>query len=64
MQIPSWLVSSKAASAAGVRHLVWDFGKGFEPKTADMTGWAVIVFGVVAAVLIWIVAYLTTGAPQ
>ena len=48
--------------ANGVRHLFWDAGKGFEPKTADMTGWAAIVFGVVAAVLIWIIALFTGGA--
>lgn len=50
--------------ANGVRHLVWDSGKGFEPKTADMTGWAAIVFGLVAAVLIWIIAFLGMGAGQ
>jgi len=48
--------------ANGVRHLVWDVGKGFEPKTADMTGWAAIAFGFVAAVLIWIIAFLGMGA--
>ena len=50
--------------ANGVRHLVWDSGKGFEPKTADMTGWAAIAFGVGAAVLIWIIAFLGMGAGQ
>jgi succinate dehydrogenase / fumarate reductase cytochrome b subunit len=50
--------------ANGVRHLFWDSGKGFEPKTADMTGWAAIAFGVVAAVLIWIIALLGMGAGQ
>ena len=50
--------------ANGVRHLVWDAGMGFEPKTADMTGWAAIAFGVVAAVLIWIIAFLGMGAGQ
>jgi succinate dehydrogenase / fumarate reductase, cytochrome b subunit len=50
--------------ANGVRHLVWDAGKGFEPKTADMTGWAAIAFGFVAAVLIWIIAFLGMGAGQ
>jgi succinate dehydrogenase / fumarate reductase cytochrome b subunit len=50
--------------ANGVRHLFWDGGKGFEPKTADMTGWAAIVFGVVAAVLIWVIAFLGMGAGQ
>jgi succinate dehydrogenase / fumarate reductase cytochrome b subunit len=50
--------------ANGVRHLFFDAGKGFEPKTADMTGWATIVFGVVAAVLIWVIALLNMGAAQ
>jgi succinate dehydrogenase / fumarate reductase cytochrome b subunit len=50
--------------ANGVRHLVWDLGKGFDPKTADMTGWAAIAFGVVAAVLIWIIVLLNVGAGQ
>ena len=44
--------------ANGVRHLVWDAGKGFEPKTADMTGWAAIVFAIVATVLIWAIIFL------
>jgi succinate dehydrogenase / fumarate reductase cytochrome b subunit len=50
--------------ANGVRHLFWDVGKGFAPRTADMTGWAAIAFGVVAAVLIWIIAFLGMGAGQ
>jgi len=29
-----------------------------------MTGWAAIVFGVVAAVLIWIIAFFHLGAAQ
>jgi succinate dehydrogenase / fumarate reductase cytochrome b subunit len=44
--------------ANGVRHLFWDTGKGFDPKTADMTGWAAIAFGVVATLLIWAVAVI------
>ena len=47
--------------ANGVRHLFWDTGKGLDPKTADMTGWAAIVFGAVSAVLIWIIALLGVG---
>ena len=50
--------------ANGIRHLFFDSGKGYDPKTADMTGWAAIVFGVVAAVLIWIIAFLHMGAAQ
>jgi succinate dehydrogenase / fumarate reductase cytochrome b subunit len=44
--------------ANGIRHLFWDTGRGLDLKTADMSGWAAIAFGVVAAVLIWIIAFL------
>jgi succinate dehydrogenase / fumarate reductase cytochrome b subunit len=45
--------------ANGVRHLVWDVGKGFEPRTADMTGVAAIVFAAVVTVAIWVLAAFT-----
>ena len=44
--------------AAGVRHLIWDTGRGLEPKKADVACLASIVFGVAAAVLLWILAGL------
>ncbi len=42
--------------AAGVRHLVWDSGFGFQPKTADMTGTMSIAFGIAAAIAVWVIA--------
>lgn len=39
--------------AAGVRHLVWDSGKGFLPKTANATSWFVFAFGLVASLALW-----------
>lgn len=45
--------------AGGVRHLVWDAGKGFNPKLADMTGLAVGVFAVLATVVVFAVAWRT-----
>ena len=44
--------------ANGVRHLVWDFGEGFQPKTADMTAAAVVVFAVLATIGVWVAAGL------
>jgi succinate dehydrogenase / fumarate reductase cytochrome b subunit len=44
--------------ANGVRHLVWDFGAGFQPKTADMTAAAVVVFAVLATIGVWVAAGL------
>ena len=48
--------------AAGVRHLVWDFGKAFLPKTANMTAIAAMAFGLVAAVVVWFLAMMTGSA--
>lgn len=44
-----------------VRQSFWDLGKGFNPKTADATGVAVIAFSIVAAVVVWVIA-AATGA--
>ncbi|PLR24410.1 succinate dehydrogenase, cytochrome b556 subunit [Caulobacter zeae] len=44
-----------------VRQSFWDLGKGFDPKTANLTGVVVIAFAVAAAVVTWIIA-LATGA--
>ena len=44
--------------ANGIRHLVWDFGAGFQPKTADMTAAAVIVFAALATIGVWTAAGL------
>ncbi len=34
--------------ANGVRHLFWDVGAGFDPKTIQTSGWTVIVVAVLA----------------
>jgi len=39
----------------GVRHLVWDFGYGFDLQTAFNSGIAVLGFAGVMTVLTWIV---------
>ncbi len=45
--------------AYNVRQTFWDLGYGFLPKTADMTGVVAITFGVVAAVVVWVIAGFT-----
>lgn len=42
--------------AAGVRHLVWDAGRGLHPKTADITAWISLAFAVLAPIALWAVA--------
>jgi succinate dehydrogenase / fumarate reductase cytochrome b subunit len=39
--------------ANGVRHLFWDVGKGFQPRTADRTAAIVVVFAVLATAMFW-----------
>ena len=44
-------------TANGIRHLVWDAGRGYHPRTANQTAWAVIAFTILASVLTWVAAY-------
>ena len=39
--------------AAGVRHLAWDFGQGFLPKTASATAWLAFAFALAASAAVW-----------
>jgi succinate dehydrogenase / fumarate reductase cytochrome b subunit len=43
--------------ANGVRHLGWDVGYGFQPRTADTTAVAVVAFAITATVAVWILAF-------
>lgn len=46
----------------GLRHLYWDYGRGFAVKTATMTGWLVYIASLVlAAVILWF-GYSAMGA--
>jgi succinate dehydrogenase / fumarate reductase cytochrome b subunit len=45
--------------ANGVRHLVWDTGKGFEVRTANATSVVVFAFTVAATIAVWAIAYMT-----
>ncbi len=45
----------------GIRHLFWDMGKGFDIPSVNKTGWAAIVFAVLASLLSWAVAYHNAG---
>lgn len=47
--------------ANGVRHLFWDFGKGFAKRTADATAWIAFAFALVASAAVWAFA-LMSGA--
>jgi len=46
----------------GVRHLVWDSGKGFEIDTVYRTGWTVVIASLVLTLTSWVLAYALRGA--
>ena len=41
---------------SGIRHLVWDFGYGFEIKTANFSGVVVIISSLVLTIVFWLFA--------
>ncbi|MDB5493743.1 MAG: sdhC [Phenylobacterium sp.] len=45
--------------ANGVRHLVWDTGKGLDVKTANATSVLVFAFAAAATVAVWAIAAMT-----
>ncbi len=45
----------------GIRHLIWDTGRGFELSTVDALGWATIIGSVSLTAVVWVVAILLRG---
>jgi succinate dehydrogenase / fumarate reductase cytochrome b subunit len=43
--------------AAGIRHLVFDTGHGFTPKTANMSAALSFAFAIAATLVIWALAF-------
>lgn len=41
----------------GIRHLFWDIGKGFELKTAERSGYAVVAVSLLLTAASWLLAY-------
>ena len=50
----TWSMSFHLLS--GIRHLVWDFGYGFEIKTANISGIIVIISSLIMTVIFWLFA--------
>lgn len=38
----------------GLRHFIWDFGKGYDLKTVDMLSWGTAILGIALTVAIWL----------
>ena len=45
----------------GLRHLIWDTGRGLEIKSADLLCWLSIIFSVLITAAIWLLALGSQG---
>ena len=46
----------------GIRHLVWDTGRGYELPTVYRSGWLAVIAAAILSLLAWIWGYASTGA--
>jgi succinate dehydrogenase / fumarate reductase cytochrome b subunit len=44
--------------AGGLRHLLWDLGKGYAKEEASASSWAAIGFAMVATIVVWAIAHM------
>src|SRR5262245_66350513 len=48
----------------GIRHLIWDTGRGFAPNEREWLSLATAVGSIGLTILLWVVAYLSIGDAQ
>lgn len=56
-----WSLSLFYHLCAGIRHLVWDTGHGFDIKTVYQSGWTVVVASIGLTILAWGAALVQMG---
>jgi succinate dehydrogenase / fumarate reductase cytochrome b subunit len=44
--------------AGGLRHAIWDTGRGFEPEERELLAKATLVGGITLTIVVWIIAYI------
>lgn len=54
----SWALIHHALG--GIRHLIWDTGRGYDLKTIDLLSWGTLVLSLLLTVVIW---SLAVGSP-
>ena len=57
----AWTVALFYHLANGIRHLLWDAGRGFELRTVYASGWAVVIAAVALSLITWIAGYASRG---
>ncbi len=54
--LAGWSFAFFFHAANGIRHLVWDTGRGFDKRSADRSAWIVVGFAAIATAVFWWVA--------
>ena len=49
----AWSFAFFFHAANGIRHLVWDTGRGFDKRQADRSAWIVVTFAALATAAFW-----------
>ena len=47
--------------AGGLRHFIWDTGRGFDLKTIDLLSWGTLAVSVTGTLIVWGIALFCTG---
>jgi succinate dehydrogenase / fumarate reductase cytochrome b subunit len=48
----------------GIRHLIWDTIRGFEPAEREMLTLATLIGSIALTLILWVVGYLVMGGPR
>ena len=48
----------------GIRHLIWDFGRGFGPNEREWLAAANLIGSIAITIVLWVIGLLATGGPQ
>ena len=48
----------------GIRHLIWDMGRGFEPAERELLTLASLIGSITLTIVIWAVGYLVVGGAR
>lgn len=54
LMLVGWTFAFLLHLANGVRHLVWDAGRGLEIRPANASAWGALVFAAVLTALLWL----------
>jgi succinate dehydrogenase / fumarate reductase cytochrome b subunit len=46
----------------GIRHLIWDTGRGLDKTSIEVFAWLTIIFSTLLTVLIWYAGYALRGS--